>query len=77
MIAKLIVTAATREAAIARMTRALNEFLVQGIKTTIPFQISILNHADFHSGEYNIAWVEEFIASQQDPPKLPDVEQDS
>lgn len=77
MIAKLIVTAATREAAIARMTRALNEFLIQGIKTTVPFQISILNHADFHSGEYNIAWVEEYIASQQDPPTLPVAETES
>jgi len=74
MIAKLIVTAATRESAIARMNRALNEFLVQGIKTTIPFQASIFKNADFHDGKYNIGWVEEFIASQPDPPHLPAVE---
>jgi acetyl-CoA carboxylase biotin carboxylase subunit len=74
MIAKLIVTAATRESAIARMNRALNEFLVQGIKTTIPFQASILNNSDFRNGEYNIGWVEEFLASQPAPPHLPAVE---
>lgn len=74
MIAKLIVTAATREAAIARMNRALNEFLVQGIKTTIPFQASIFKNAAFRDGKYNIGWVEEFIASQPDPPHLPAVE---
>ncbi len=69
MIAKLIVLGATREIAIARMTRALNEFLVQGIKTTIPFQASILKNAAFRNGEYNIRWVEEFLASQPDPPQ--------
>ncbi|MCB1235603.1 MAG: acetyl-CoA carboxylase biotin carboxylase subunit, partial [Verrucomicrobiae bacterium] len=69
MIAKLIVVGANRDIAIARMSRALNEFLIQGIKTTIPFQASILNHAAFKSGKYNIRWVEEFMASQPDPPQ--------
>lgn len=61
MIAKLIVTAATREIAIARMRRALSEFKVEGIKTTIPFQQEIIDHPDFINGKYNIAWVSEFI----------------
>ena len=74
MIAKLIVTAASRETAIARMIRALNEFVIRGIKTTIPFQASILKQAAFRSGDYNIAWVEKFLASQPDPPELPDIE---
>jgi len=71
MIAKLIVTGATREIAIARMLRSLREFVVRGIKTTIPFQVSILEHSAFRNGEYNIAWVEGFLASQPSPPELP------
>lgn len=67
MIAKLIVTGATRDIAIARMRRALNEFLIQGIKTTIPFQDSILKDYDFKNGTYNIAWVEQFLAKQMNP----------
>ncbi len=62
MIAKLIVTGATRDSAIARMTRALNEFLIEGIKTTIPFQDSILKNSEFKSGRYHIGWVEQFLA---------------
>ncbi|MEC5129581.1 acetyl-CoA carboxylase biotin carboxylase subunit [Verrucomicrobiales bacterium BCK34] len=74
MIAKLIVTGATREIAIARMIRSLNEFVIKGIKTTIPFQASILKHNAFRSGDYNIAWVEKFLASQPAPPEgLPEI----
>ncbi len=61
MIAKLICTGATREIAIARMNRALREFMITGIKTTVPFQIEIINHPDFIAGKYNIAWVEKFL----------------
>ena len=61
MIAKLIVTGATREIAIDRTQRALNEFLIEGIKTTIPFQDAIIKNSDFRSGNYNIGWVEEFL----------------
>jgi acetyl-CoA carboxylase biotin carboxylase subunit len=61
MIAKLIVTGATREIAIARMKRALGEFMIQGIKTTIPFQQEILNHPDFEDGKYDIGWVGRFL----------------
>ena len=65
MIAKLIVTGATRDIAIARMQRALTEFLVEGIKTTIPFQQAILDNSDFKSGKYNIGWVEQFLNKMQ------------
>jgi acetyl-CoA carboxylase biotin carboxylase subunit len=65
MIAKLIVTGATREIAIARMQRALPEFLIEGIKTTIPFQQAILDNSDFKSGKYNIGWVEQFLNKMQ------------
>lgn len=61
MIAKLIVTGTTREIAIARMKRALTEFRIEGIKTTIPFQHAILDNSDFRSGNYNIGWVEQFL----------------
>ena len=61
MIAKLIVTGATREIAIARMKRALGEFMIEGIKTTIPFQQEILAHPDFESGKYDIGWVGRFL----------------
>lgn len=69
MIAKLIVTASSRDGAIARMNRALSEFLIEGIKTTIPFQTAILNHPDFKKGDYNIAWVEKYIASEEEKNK--------
>ncbi len=61
MIAKLICTGATREIAIDRTQRALNEFLIKGIKTTIPFQDAIIRNSDFRSGDYNIGWVETFL----------------
>ena len=61
MIAKLIVTASSREVAIARMKRALSEFRIRGIKTTIPFQQEIIDHPDFINGKYDIAWVSRFL----------------
>ncbi|OYV05724.1 MAG: acetyl-CoA carboxylase biotin carboxylase subunit [Verrucomicrobiales bacterium VVV1] len=65
MIAKLIVTGATREIAIARMKRALSEFMIKGIKTTIPFQMEILDHPDFASGNYDIGWVARFLEERK------------
>ena len=65
MIAKLIVTGATREIAIARMKRALGEFMIRGIKTTIPFQQEILAHPDFAAGTYDIGWVTRFLEQRQ------------
>jgi acetyl-CoA carboxylase biotin carboxylase subunit len=64
MIAKLIVTGATREIAIKRMRRALGEFVVEGIKTTIPLQSQILTTSDFQSGNYDITWVENFLRAE-------------
>jgi acetyl-CoA carboxylase biotin carboxylase subunit len=64
MIAKLIVTGATREIAISRMRRALGEFTVEGIKTTIPLQSKILTTGDFQSGNYDITWVENFLRQE-------------
>jgi len=61
MIAKVIVTAARREVAIARMRRALSEFIIRGVKTTIPFQQVIVNHPDFLAGKYDIGWVGRYL----------------
>jgi len=61
MIAKLIITASTRELAVIRMRRALGEFIIHGIKTTIPFQLEIVSHPDFINGNYDIGWVTRFL----------------
>jgi len=58
MVAKLIVWDIDREAARHRMIRALKEFVVEGIKTTIPFHIGVLQTPDFADAQYNTGWVE-------------------
>ncbi len=62
LIAKLIVHAPTRDAAINRMRRALDEFAVLGIQTTIPLHRRIVDEADFLAGNYTIHWLEKFVA---------------
>ncbi|MBR2124638.1 MAG: acetyl-CoA carboxylase biotin carboxylase subunit [Acetobacter sp.] len=62
MVAKLIVHAPTRAQAIARMHRALNEFVVEGIQTFIPLHQHILEDPDFQKGDYSIHWLEQFTA---------------
>jgi acetyl-CoA carboxylase biotin carboxylase subunit len=66
MIAKLIVTASSRSVAIARMKRALAEFMVEGIKTTIPFQQLVIDHPDFIAGTYDIAWVGRYLEERRE-----------
>ncbi len=60
MIAKLIVHARTRELAIARMRRALEMMVVEGIKTTIPLHIKIMNDERFQKGDFSTKFMEEF-----------------
>ena len=60
MIAKLITTAQTREEAISKMKRALDEFVIEGIKTTIPFHRQLMDHPDYISGNYTTAFMEGF-----------------
>jgi acetyl-CoA carboxylase biotin carboxylase subunit len=60
MIAKLITIAQTREEAIAKMKRALHEFVIDGIKTTIPFHKKLMEHPDFVSGNYTTKFLENF-----------------
>ena len=61
LVAKLIVHAPTRAEAISRMQRALSEFAVVGIKTTIPLHQRILADAQFREGDYTIHWLERFM----------------
>jgi len=60
MIAKLITTAQTREEAINKMKRALDEFVIEGIKTTIPFHRQLMNHPDYIAGDYTTKFMEDF-----------------
>ena len=60
MIAKLITTAQTREEAISKMKRALDEFVIEGIKTTIPFHRQLMDHPDYVSGNYTTKFMEDF-----------------
>jgi acetyl-CoA carboxylase biotin carboxylase subunit len=62
LVAKLITYGKTREEAIARMRRALREFVITGIKTTIPLHERILADPEFISGDYTIHWLERFVA---------------
>lgn len=59
MIAKLIVWGDTREDAIARMSRALSEFAIDGVQTTIPFHMKLMRHPTFLKGDFDIKFLEE------------------
>ena len=61
MIAKLITTAQTREEAINKMKRALDEFVIEGVKTTIPFHRQLMDHPDYVSGNYTTKFMEDFV----------------
>ena len=64
MIAKLIVSGQSREEVITRMKRALQEFVIEGIKTTIPFHIRLMDDAKFRSGQFTTAFLETFDFSK-------------
>ncbi|REE83230.1 acetyl-CoA carboxylase biotin carboxylase subunit [Lutibacter oceani] len=61
MIAKLITTAQTREEAISKMRRALDEFVIEGVKTTIPFHRQLMRNADYLAGNYTTKFMEDFV----------------
>jgi acetyl-CoA carboxylase biotin carboxylase subunit len=62
LIAKLIVHGPTREGAISRMLRALDEYIIEGIKTTIPFHKQVLNHPDFRRGKFSTHFIEKMLS---------------
>jgi len=60
MIAKLITVAQTREEAILKMTRALDEFVIEGVKTTIPFHQKLMKDENFRKGKYTTKFMDDF-----------------
>lgn len=65
MVAKLITTARTREEAIAKMSRALDEFYIDGIKTTVPFHRQMMDNKDFREGNYTTKFMEDFVMDKR------------
>ena len=65
LVAKLIVHAPTRDQAIGRMRRALNEMVVAGIRTTLPLHQRVMDAPEFQKGDYTIHWLERFVAERQ------------
>jgi acetyl-CoA carboxylase biotin carboxylase subunit len=60
MISKLITMAQTREEAINTMERALSEYVIEGVKTTIPFHAQLMQNPDFRKGNYTTKFLENF-----------------
>jgi acetyl-CoA carboxylase biotin carboxylase subunit len=65
MIGKLIVYGTDRDMCIRRLRRALSEFVVEGMKTTIPLHQRIIDDPEFQSGGYTIKWLERWL--EQNP----------
>ncbi len=65
MIAKLIVSGKTRNGALMRLHRALEEFVIDGIKTTIPLHQKIISQPEYIDGIYNIHWLEEMLTQRK------------
>ena len=64
MVAKLITVAQTREEAIAKMHRALSEYVIEGVKTTIPFHLQLMKDENFIKGNYTTKFLETFELKQ-------------
>ncbi len=64
MIGKLIVYGRTREACIMRLKRALEETVIEGVKTTIPLHQALLDQPDVQNGDYSIKWLEDWLARE-------------
>lgn len=61
MVAKLIVFGRSRNGCLMRLKRALDEFVIEGVETTIPLHQRIIANSDFIDGQYNIHWLEKFL----------------
>ena len=64
MVAKLIVYGRTRQGCLMRLRRALEEFVIEGMKTTIPLHQALLDDPEFQEGAYTIKWLEDWLARQ-------------
>ncbi len=71
LIAKLITHGADRAEAIAKMARALDQFIVQGIDTSIPLHQAIFQHAGFRAGEFDTGFMERFLAPRPEGEEQP------
>jgi len=69
MIAKLICRARTREECITKMERALDEFIIEGVKTTVPFHKKLMRNADFRAGNYHTGFLNTFDLGQEEEKK--------
>ena len=76
MIAKLIVHAATRDEAIQRMLRAIDEYQISGVATTLAFCRFVLQHANFQSGRFTTKFVEEYFSPEELSDSLPQTEEE-
>ena len=65
LIAKIIAHDNSREEALKKMEWALNEFVIEGIHTTIPFHLKILNNEKFQTGNFDINFVESFFSNEK------------
>lgn len=69
MIAKLIVFGKTRNGCLMRLHRAIDEFVIDGVKTTLPLHKEIISSPDFIDGNYNIHWLEHFLEEYNKKPE--------
>ena len=65
MIAKLIVYGRTREGCLMRLRRALEEMVVEGVKTSIPLHQALVRNEDVINGDYTIKWLEEWLETRE------------
>ncbi len=63
LVGKLIVHGRTRNECLMRLRRALDEFVIDGIETTLPLFRTLVRNADIQNGDYNIHWLEKFLAA--------------
>jgi acetyl-CoA carboxylase biotin carboxylase subunit len=66
MIGKLIVYGSNRDSCIRRLKRALEEYVVEGMKTTIPLHQKLVRDEEFLAGNYTIKWLEQWLARQHE-----------
>ena len=67
LVGKLVVHGRTRTEALMRLRRALDEFIVDGIETTLPLFRTLVRNSEIQDGAYDIHWLENFLAGQQTP----------
>ena len=65
MIAKLIVSGYTREGCLLRLKRSLEEYVIDGVITTIPLHQALMENEDFRNGDYDIHWLEKFLENRE------------